>query len=117
MLYHVTLHCLEKIIFPISDFCIQLQLAETPISGQNLYHVVKAWTKLNQQGLGPDIERDLSKLLELILNLGKVDMPESERYGALREQMKHEDWPQLLNIVGIVSCSCKFSMTVIVTVH
>ena len=66
---------------------------------------MNAWTKLNQQRLGLDIERDLSKLLELILALGKVDMPESERYGVLRELMKHEDWPQLLNIVGIVSYS------------
>ena len=52
-----------------------------------------AWKKLNAHRLGPDIERDLSKLLELISDLEvaqKIKMPESQKFGVLRVLMAHE---------------------------
>ena len=65
-----------------------------------------AWKKLNAHRLGPDIERDLSKLLELISDLEvaqKIKMPESQKFGVLRVLMAHEEHVHVKNVVGIAS--------------
>ena len=56
--------------------------------------------------LGPDIERDLSKLLELISDLEidqKIKMPESQKFEILRLLMTYKERVHVRNIVGIAS--------------
>ena len=64
--------------------------------GKN-HHVESARKKLNAHRLGPDIERDSSKFLELILDLEvvqKMKMPRSQKFGILRVLMIHEEGPR-----------------------
>ena len=60
--------------------------------GKN-HHVEAARKKLNALRLGPDIERDLSNVLELISDLEvaqKMEMPESQKFKVLGVLMAHE---------------------------
>ena len=62
--------------------------------------------KLNDHRLGPNIERDLSTLLKLILALEEAQdmaMPESQKFGILRVLMAHEERVHVKNVVGIAS--------------
>ena len=55
--------------------------------GKN-HHVESARRKLNAHRFGPDIERDISKLLTLISELEvaqKMEMPESQKFGILQD--------------------------------
>ena len=62
----------------------------TPPEFGKKHHVESARRKLNAHRLGPDIERDFSRLLVLISELEvaqKMDMPESQKFGILRNIM------------------------------
>ena len=62
--------------------------------------------KLNTHRLGPDIERDLSKLLELISDLEialKMEMLESQKFGILRTIMHYEERAHIRAVYGMAS--------------
>ena len=68
--------------------------------------------KLNAHRPGPDIERDLSKLMELISDLKvaqKMEMPESQKYEVLRVLIPHEWRVHVKKVVGIASRKFKKS--------
>ena len=74
--------------------------------GSKNHHVEAARKMLNTHRLGPDIERDMSKLLELISELEvaqKMEMPESQKFRVLRVLMAHEERVHMKNVVGIAS--------------
>ena len=67
--------------------------------GKN-HHVEAATRKLSAYRFGPDIERDISRLLELISDLEiaqKMEMPESQKFGIMRTIMLHEDRAQCMS--------------------
>ena len=73
--------------------------------GKN-HHVEAARTKLNAHPLGPDIERDLSRLLVLISELQvaqKMEMPELQKFGILRNIKSCEERPNVRNLFGMAS--------------
>ena len=73
--------------------------------GKN-HHVGSARKKLNAHRLGPDIQRDLSKLLELISDLEgpqKMEMPESQKFKILRTLMIYEETAHFRSVYGMAS--------------
>ena len=65
------------------------------IGGKN-HHVESARRKLNAHRFGPDIERDISRLLVLISEIvvaQKMEMPESQKFGILRNIIGHKERP------------------------
>ena len=70
--------------------------------GKN-HHVESARRKLNAHRFGPDIERDISRLLTLISELEvaqKMEIPESQKFGILRNIISHEERPYVKNLFG-----------------
>lgn len=62
--------------------------------------------KLKAHRLGPDIKRDLSKLLELISDLEiaqKMEMPESQKFGILRTLTLYEEIAHVRSVYGMTS--------------
>ena len=75
------------------------------IGGKN-HHVESARRKLNAHRFGPDIERDISRLLVLISELEvaqRMDMPECQKFGILRNIIGHEERPYVKNLFGMAS--------------
>ena len=73
--------------------------------GKN-HHVEAARKKLNAHRFRPDIERDISRLLELISDLEiaqKIEMPESQKFGILRTIMRHEERAHVKSVYGMAS--------------
>ena len=73
--------------------------------GKN-HHVESARRKLNAHRFGPDIDRDISRLLTLISELEvaqKMEMPESQKFGILRNIISHEERPYVKNLFGMAS--------------
>ena len=73
--------------------------------GKN-YHVETARRMLDAHRLGPEIEQDLSKQLELISVLEeaqKMEMPESQKFGILRTLMIYEERPHVRAVYGMAS--------------
>ena len=73
--------------------------------GKN-HHVEAARQKLNTHRFGPDIERDISRLWELISDLEiaeKMETPESQKFGILRTIMRHEDRAHVCAVYGMTS--------------
>ena len=74
--------------------------------GVKNHHVEAARKKLYAHRLGPDIERDLSELLELISDLEfaqKMVMSEHEKFAILRVLMTYENRFYVRLVVGIAS--------------
>ena len=71
--------------------------------GKN-HHVESARSKLNAHRFGPDIERDVSRLLVLISELEvaqKMEMPESQKFGILRTIISFEERPHVRTLYGL----------------
>ena len=74
--------------------------------GDKNHHVESARRKLNSHRFGPDIERDISRLLILISELEvaqKMEMPESQKFGILRNIISHEERPYVKNLFSMAS--------------
>ena len=98
-------HLLLDLIRKENPVRIYREIQEHFKGGKN-HHVEAARKKLNDYRLGPNIERDLSTLLELISALEEAQgmvMPESQKFGILRVLMAHEERVHFRNIVSIAS--------------
>ena len=74
--------------------------------GSKLRYVEAARRALEAHRLGPAIEKDLSRLMELIAVLVKAQqtpMPESQKFGILRTIMAHEERPHVRAVYGMAS--------------
>ena len=74
--------------------------------GSKLRYVEAARRALEAHRLGPAIEQDLSRLMELIAVLEKAQqtpMPESQKFGILRTIMAHEERPHVRAVYGMAS--------------
>ena len=61
---------------------------------------------LEAHRFGPEIEQDLSRLMELIAVLEKAQktpMPESQKFGILKIIMAHEERPHVRPVYGMAS--------------
>ena len=83
--------------------------------GKN-HHVEAARRKLKAHRFGPDIERNISRLLELISDLEiaqKMEMPELQKFGFLRTIMRHVERTHVKSVYGMASYHKKsFNSTV-----
>ena len=71
--------------------------------GKN-HHIESARRKLSAHRFGPDVERDLSRLLVLISELEeaqKMKMPESQKFGILRTIISFEERPYVKTLFGL----------------
>ena len=87
--------------------------------GKN-HHVEAARRTLNTHRLGPDIGRDLSKLLELISALEKaqmMEMPESKKFGILRTLMIYEERAHVRSVYGMASYNTESFNSTIKTIR
>ena len=74
--------------------------------GCKLHHVEAARRALEAHRFGPEIEQDLSRLMELIAVLEKAQkmpMPESQKFGILKIIMAHEERPHVRAVYGMAS--------------
>ena len=86
--------------------------------GKNL-HNESARRKLNAHRFGPDIERDLSRLLVLISELEvaqKTEMPESQKFGILRNIISFEERPHGRTLFGLASYYKSTSYDTVITI-
>ena len=78
--------------------------------GGKQHHVETAKRMLEAHRLGPAIEQNLSRLLELISILEKaqkMEMPESQKFGILRTIMMYEERPHVRAVYGMASYNKK----------
>ena len=72
--------------------------------GGKQHHVETAKRMLEAHRLGPAIEQNMSRLLELISILEKaqkMEMPESQKFGILRTIMMYEERPHIRAVYGM----------------
>ena len=82
------------------------RMIQEHFKGVKNHHVEAARRKLNAHRFGPDIERDMSRLLELISDLEiaqKMEMPESQKFGILRTIMHYEERAHVKSVYGMAS--------------
>ena len=73
--------------------------------GKN-HHVESARRELNAHRFGPDIEREISRLLVLISELEmaqKMELPEFQKFGILRNIIGHEERPYVKHLFCMAS--------------
>ena len=82
------------------------RMVQEHFKGGKNHHVEVARRKLSAHRCGPDIVRDMSRLLELISDLEiaqKMEMPESQKFGILRTIMRHEERAHVKSVYGLAS--------------
>ena len=80
------------------------QIIHEHFKGGKNHHIESARRKLSAHRFGPDIERDLSRLLVLISELEvaqKMELPESQKFGILRTIISFEERPHLKTLHGL----------------
>ena len=85
---------------PSKDYKVILE----HFKGGKNHHIESARRKLSAHRFGPEIERDLSRLLVLISELEvaqKVEMPESQKFGILRTIISFEERPYVKTLFGL----------------
>ena len=80
------------------------QVIHEHFKGGKNHHIESARRKLSAHRFGPDIERDLSRLLVLISELEvaqKMELPESQKFGILRTIISFEERPHVKTLFGL----------------
>ena len=105
MVYKDMYHMLSEAIKDEEPTKVFKVIQEHFKGGKN-HHIESAKRKLNAHRIGPDIEREISRLLVLVSELEvaqKMEMPESQKFGILRNIISYEERPHMRNLFGIAS--------------
>ena len=100
-MHHLLVEAMRK-----EDPIRMYQEIQDHFKGCKLHHVEAARRALEAHRFGPEIEQDLSRLMELIAILEKAQkmpLPESQKFGILKIIMAHEERPHVRAVYGMAS--------------